>query len=168
MSARLRATFVAMAHAAAIAATGGAVGLAFNALRHQPLPLWGSVVDRLDSGMCEAEQGEVPQVAPGRALALLGRPGVTFVDVRDPDRYDAGHLPGAVNLPFDAAVEMVAAHNLPFPANDQVVVYCDSEACQLSTLLASMLVRADCVRVGVLEGGWPAWHAAGLPIEGAP
>lgn len=62
----------------------------------------------------------------------LGR--VPLVDVRPPLRYDAGHIPGAVDVrldvaaaaedPGEALAEMFQAHGI-FP-EDAVIVYCQS------------------------------------------
>jgi len=43
-----------------------------------------------------------PSVSPERlAAALAGAAPPTMVDVRGPDDYAAGHVPGAVNIPAD-------------------------------------------------------------------
>ena len=43
----------------------------------------------------------------------------TVIDVRSPDEYRAGHLPGAVNLPADQLQERLA----DIPADRPVVTY---------------------------------------------
>ena len=52
----------------------------------------------------------------------LGKGDILLVDVREPDEFAAGHVPGAVNLPlsrFDPRA-------LPKPADKKVVVMCRS------------------------------------------
>jgi thiosulfate/3-mercaptopyruvate sulfurtransferase len=97
----------------------------------------------------------------------VGRPGLVLVDARVPERYRgevepidpvAGHIPGAINLPYPAAddlpPELVAA--------DEVVVYCGSGVTACVNLLA--LERAG-VRARLYAGSWSEWSSRGLPVE---
>src|SRR5262249_34438849 len=84
---------------------------------------------------------EVPAASPAHALAhfeaLLsfetdcwdvhaavtgGRPDFVLLDVRAPDSYAAGHLPGAASLPHGRINERNLA---AFPADALFVVYCN-------------------------------------------
>jgi rhodanese-related sulfurtransferase len=69
----------------------------------------------------------VPGVAPGLVDAMAARKlvaaGIKVVDVRTPAEYAAGHLPGAMNIPFDE-MERRAAELGP-PATP-VLLYCRS------------------------------------------
>jgi rhodanese-related sulfurtransferase len=67
----------------------------------------------------------VPGVAPGvvdaEAARKLVRAGVKVVDVRTPAEFAAGHIPGAVNIPYDELArraEEVGAPSAP------VLLYC--------------------------------------------
>src|SRR5438132_9167139 len=51
---------------------------------------------------------------------LTRRGAVTVVDVRPPEEYAAGHLPGALNLPLPQLAKQL--HKLP--ANREIVAYC--------------------------------------------
>ncbi len=53
-------------------------------------------------------------------LELLHKPHIVFVDVREPDEYEAGHIPGAVNQPLSQFQEA------DFPADCDLVFYCRS------------------------------------------
>jgi hypothetical protein len=48
-------------------------------------------------------------------------PGYVLLDVRSPEAYAAGHVPGAINLPHGRIVERNLA---AFPAGAPFVVYC--------------------------------------------
>jgi phage shock protein E len=50
--------------------------------------------------------------------------GARLVDVRTPEEFASGHLPGAVNVPFDAMEGRALAELAPVDA--PVVVYCHS------------------------------------------
>jgi rhodanese-related sulfurtransferase len=53
------------------------------------------------------------------AAALLGQPGVVFLDANPPDVYAKGHVPGAV-----LAERPLAAEQLPPDKATKVVAYC--------------------------------------------
>jgi phage shock protein E len=88
-------------------------------------------------------------------LAADERP--LLVDVREPDEYAAGHLPGAVSLPRG-----VLEFRLPDISSDPdrlIVCYCGSGG--RSALAADSLLRIGYRRVLSLAGGIQAWGAAG-------
>lgn len=85
---------------------------------------------------------------------------VNILDVRPPDEYWAGHLPGALNIPLDQLVDRLSELD---PAQE-VVAYCRGSYCVLSfEAVATLRARGYAVRR--LEEGLPEWQAAGLPIE---
>jgi rhodanese-related sulfurtransferase len=43
---------------------------------------------------------DVERITVEEAAARYGRPGVLFVDVRDPEDYAAGHITGAIAMPL--------------------------------------------------------------------
>jgi rhodanese-related sulfurtransferase len=69
----------------------------------------------------------VPGVAPGvvdaEAARKLVSAGIRVVDVRTPAEYAAGHLPGAVNVPFDEVQRRAAEIG---PPDAPVLLYCRS------------------------------------------
>ena len=102
-------------------------------------------------------------------LERLGEPGLAVVDARAPERYRgetepfdpvAGHVPGAVNVPFDRAAALPAG----VVDAEEVVAYCGSGVSACVTLLR--LHQAG--REGRLyPGSWSEWSRRGLPVERA-
>jgi 3-mercaptopyruvate sulfurtransferase SseA len=90
-----------------------------------------------------------------------------IVDAREADEYAAGHIPGAVSLPYDATVtdparlESLETRGLP------IITYCGGGACELSLELAHELMLSGHRKVLVYMGGFPEWTAAGHPVETA-
>lgn len=61
-------------------------------------------------------------IDPAQAIRLLDAGKVAAVDVREPDEYAAGHIPGAVLLPLDC-IAAQAAQCLP-DKDARLLVYC--------------------------------------------
>ena len=85
---------------------------------------------------------------------------VTVLDVRPPEEYAAGHVPGALNIP----VKELIAHLQALPQDQEVVAYCRGPYCVLAFEAVSQL-RAHGFRARRLEDGFPEWKTAGLPVE---
>lgn len=86
---------------------------------------------------------------------------IFLVDVRRPDEFAAGHIPGAVNVP----VEEIAGRPglLPADAAACIVAYCRSG--RRSAAAAPTLLALGYSAVYNMPGGILAWQAAGYPIE---
>lgn len=85
---------------------------------------------------------------------------VTVLDVRPPEEYRAGHLPGAINVPL-AELEKTFDR---LPRDREIVAYCRGPFCVLSFEAVSQL-RGQGFNARRLETGFPEWKVAGLPVE---
>ncbi len=116
-------------------------------------------VERLVASNLTVKDNQEP--VPAKELLARIRKGlVTLLDVRPPEEYAAGHLPGAVNIPL-AELEK---HLDEFRPNQEVVVYCRGPYCILAYEAVAEL-RDIGVRAQRLEDGFPEWKTAGLPVE---
>lgn len=88
-----------------------------------------------------------------------------FIDARRADLYDAGHVPGARNVPATEAGKDFPAGVPDSPRSGTLVVYCEGGDCQSSLLLGKRLHDKGFKDIRVMTGGWEAWKAAGLPEE---
>jgi thiosulfate sulfurtransferase len=94
--------------------------------------------------------------------------GALFVDTRTDDEFAAGHIRGALHL-YYAHVEAEWQRALANVDFDQpIVCYCSGGGCNSSLIVADFLERQGFGKVYVFEGGWPAWSAAGYPLQGLP
>jgi rhodanese-related sulfurtransferase len=87
---------------------------------------------------------------------------VTVLDVRPPDEYAAGHVPGAVNIQL-AELEQ---HLRELDPHQEVVAYCRGPHCVLAFDAVAHL-REKGLDARRLQGGFPEWKRAGLPVESA-
>jgi ArsR family transcriptional regulator len=102
---------------------------------------------------------ELEPVSRKQLLKRIRAKAVTVLDVRPPDEFALGHVPGAVNIPLRALKARLADLD---PAQE-IVAYCRGEYCVLS-FEAVALLRARGFNVRRLQDGLPEWRAAGLPV----
>lgn len=87
---------------------------------------------------------------------------VTVLDVRPVEEYQAGHLPGAINIPL-AELEN---HIHELPPEREVIAYCRGPYCVLA-YDAVVELRRQGFTARRLAEGFPEWKIAGLPVEGS-
>ena len=85
----------------------------------------------------------------------------TFLDVREPFEYVAGHVAGSLHVPMND----VGARLDEIPRDRPIVVVCHLG--QRSALVADFL-RKQGVEAHNLEGGLEAWAAAGYELVTEP
>jgi rhodanese-related sulfurtransferase len=109
--------------------------------------------------------------APQAADALHSREVDLVVDVREPDEFRGGHLPGAVNVPrgmLEIRADPASPACDPVLSADQaarILVYCTKGPGARSLLAAQTLASMGYDHVDVLAGGLAGWAEAGLPLE---
>ena len=86
---------------------------------------------------------------------------VIVLDVRAPDAYAAGHVPGAVNLPHRKIVERTLAD---FPADATFVVYCAGPHCNGADKAALRIARLE-RPVKKMIGGVTGWLDEGFGLR---
>lgn len=88
---------------------------------------------------------------------LHAREDTPLIDVREPDEYAAGHVPGAVNLPMSQIGELL--DRLPEGPFD---VICQAGGRSARVVEALEARGHDATNVA---GGTGEWIAAGYPVE---
>jgi len=98
---------------------------------------------------------------PAKELLDRARKGlVTVLDVRPPEEFAAGHVPGAINIPVHELEKRIKE----LPRRREVVAYCRGPYCLMSYDAVSVL-RKKGLKARRLEDGMPEWRAAGMPVE---
>jgi len=64
---------------------------------------------------------DVPRISIDETKALMAKKQVVLVDVRDPQAFAEGHIPGAINVPFDHIPNHIDAWKAD---KRMLVVYC--------------------------------------------
>ncbi len=88
-----------------------------------------------------------------------------FIDSRNAEIFKAGHIFGAVNIPYEDKVDTGLLEELSVPKEKSLVIYCDGSQCQSSVGLARLIHDKGFTNIKVFFGGWREWEMAGLPVE---
>jgi rhodanese-related sulfurtransferase len=91
-----------------------------------------------------------------QTVTRQGHPAV--IDVREPDEFASGHVPGAVNVPLGTVPTWAASQ----PKDAAYLLICQSG--RRSAHASSYLVEQGFTRVTNVEGGTAEWISQGLPV----
>jgi rhodanese-related sulfurtransferase len=109
-----------------------------------------------------AESEQIPSTITQQELLqrLEVRTDLFMLDVRTPQEFAAGHIPGAVNVPHTTLSERLEA--LQSYQDKEIIVYC--EAGVRSAKAEKVLRQAGFAKVRHLEGDMAAWRRSSLPL----
>jgi rhodanese-related sulfurtransferase len=98
--------------------------------------------------------------------------GAVLIDVRDPERFEAGHVEGAVNVPsgesardaHDAAYAE-AIENAGAGSDDRLILVC-GEGNRSARAADALQNEHNFKQVASIIGGSKLWNELGYPVEG--
>lgn len=156
------------------------LGLVFNALRDNSLPLiYQDKEQRLEKAVARIAASEVPALPSGNVQENLSlqefqvyveNRQALILDARAEIFYRFGHVPGALPLPrddFENAYGKIRSW-IEGDKSKLLIVYCSNSACEDSTLVQKALKKLGYGRISMFHGGWAAWTQAGLSEEKNP
>ncbi len=108
---------------------------------------------------------KVPRLTLAQFKPLHAKNAVLTIDVRDPHGFDAGHVPGALNV---SIVDIEIMGNRMLREKRPIVAYCACPDDHSALVVASRLMRIGVKDIKVLTGGWNGWKAAGGKVEMTP
>jgi len=88
-----------------------------------------------------------------------------FVDARRKDVYIEGHVAGAFRADMGSFKSSTPAWVSGLPKDMILVVYCNGGDCDESEHVAKLLYASGFTAVYIMHDGFPAWKAAGHPVE---
>src|SRR3982751_6913411 len=104
-------------------------------------------------------KSEIREVDTATAAEAIARPGTVVLDVREPDEYEQGALPGAVHIPrghLESKVESQIADR-----STSLVIHCASGV--RSAFAAKTLQDLGYTDVVSMVGGFNKWKDEGRP-----
>lgn len=93
----------------------------------------------------------------------LYRNKILFVDARDPEEFEDGHIAGAVNLPLFQLNDYTSTIS-SLSKSEPIVTYCEGSDCDMSIRLGNELFSKGFKKVFVFFGGWEEWKEADYPV----
>jgi len=141
-----------------------------------PTGVYGQIDDPMAVGL-GADVGELPEIPEldrpveihlEAVKQLFDAGAAVIIDAREREEFDAGHIAGALSMPFDeVTAEPERMENLS-TGGKPIVAYCGGGTCEVSLGLAWELIAAGKTRVVVYVGGFSEWSEAGYPVEDGP
>jgi rhodanese-related sulfurtransferase len=149
------------------------LGFGARVVQKNPVPFWGfpkpiklvqpkaalaeSNMATPDSAFAPSDQAYLVDQATTMILFMKrAKYNVHFIDAREPKLYNAGHIPGSKNIPFEKVGEHIDEIGA-MPIGDLYLLYCDGGDCHLSKDLAEYMQGRGFKRLAVYEGGWADW-----------
>ncbi|MFW5876405.1 MAG: ArsR/SmtB family transcription factor [Myxococcota bacterium] len=117
-------------------------------------------VDRVAREYFEA-RGAMEAVEAEELLRRVKEGEVTVLDVRPPEEYRAGHIPGALSIPLGELETRLEE----LPKDRDVVAYCRGPYCMMA-VEAVELLHGEGFAAHRLEEGVVDWRARGWNVEG--
>jgi len=102
-------------------------------------------------------------VSTAEAKALFDK-GVAFVDVRNDKDWGAGRIPGAEHIELKKVFSEAALGKV-VKKDEAVCIYCNGPDCPRSSVASAKAVGWGFTKVHYYRDGYPAWKAAGYPVE---
>ncbi len=99
-------------------------------------------------------------VSPFEAKKLINQGDVIILDVRTPQEYNTGYIPGAKLVPLQYLPYIAGQLN----KNQKILVYCRSGSRSMQACI--YLSKLGFTNVYNMQGGIIAWKNAGLKLEG--
>ena len=113
-------------------------------------------------GEGELREGEIRLADVSKNTTLI------WVDARDAEDYDQGHVKGALNVNEHLYYMQVAKFLDKFDGTQTVLVYCSNEGCDSAQWVAERLRKETTARtIYVIYKGWDAIKVSKLELDGA-
>jgi rhodanese-related sulfurtransferase len=120
----------------------------------------------------ELVKSRIEELMPPAAKVEIDGGDVLLVDVRDPDRYEAGHLEGALNVPSGESAR--DAHEAPYAEaikqagagpDDRLILVC-GQGNRSARTADALRNEHGYTNVASIIGGSKLWGDLGYPVEG--
>jgi rhodanese-related sulfurtransferase len=112
--------------------------------------------------MVAQAKATVPELTVAQAkMNIDKRSYKVILDVREPNEFRAGHIPGAMNVPR-GLLEFQVSGKVP-DKSAPLLVYCKTGG--RGALAGQTLQNMGYKNVTNMDGGWVGWEKAGYPVE---
>lgn len=109
----------------------------------------------------KALSGGIKTIDVKNAVLLMNRKICIIVDVRNEEKFNAGHIPNAINIPFNKFSEEI--DRLKRESEKTILVYCGSG--NSSGKAMKILNQKEFKSAMIIEGGFSEWIKLQLPVS---
>lgn len=127
--------------------------------RMVPILLLIGVLFSVGLSACATKTAVVDLDLSAQEAYQLYQEGIYLLDVRTPEEFQAGHLPGATLIPLD----QLEVRYSELPQNEPILVYCRSG--NRSKQAQNFLQEAGFSEIYNMETGINSWIQAGYEVE---
>jgi rhodanese-related sulfurtransferase len=137
--------------------------LLFNGLSPRGIPWFTAWKDQVEK---RAGDEGIQMVAFRTVQEAVNSPLYQIVDARSEADYAAGHIAGAVSLPFVAMEDHFELIGMLLDEAKPVILYCSSRSCDDALLLALELKAMGASALQLYVDGFEQWNALGGAVAG--
>lgn len=143
------------------------IGLAVNGFSKSPLPLFTNYQPDTDTDKTTGDDltAYFQEMDVETVASLKEADAIILLDARPPDKYETGHIPGAINLPITTFADTYDSVKPLLEEGKSLVLYCIGIHCIDSSLLARELHNKGHREIFVFKGGMEEWEAMGHPVQ---
>ena len=98
---------------------------------------------------------------------IEAKEGFHLVDALSAKSFEARHIPSAQSVPYSPDFVAQFEKEMGVPKDAEIIIYCASSGCQLSSLAADALEEAGYTNVKHFQDGLAGWQAAGYEFVSA-
>ncbi len=111
------------------------------------------------------ERAELKVIDLATATKYFASGGAIFVDARSLQRWEMGHVPGAIDVPSSDFDKGFAEAEAKLPRDAIIVVYCESASCDQAEDVAGKLLEKGYQHLLHFKDGWLVWEFSNQPQE---
>ncbi|MDF7823127.1 rhodanese-like domain-containing protein [Pontiellaceae bacterium B12227] len=116
----------------------------------------------------KARKAEIRVIPFSVALQKFQTSEVVFMDARPAGEFEAGHISGAVSMPFQSLEEQFPMIGNLINSGKELVVYCSNRECDDSLVLATELKAMGAENLTLYIDGFEVWQKYGGATASSP
>jgi len=145
------------------------IGILYNSISKEGITVKGSWSKKVVSDSLivpySYTKDDPPAINLGQAMTYFQTHNAIFLDARLEPDFKTGHIPRALNLPFEEFEQYYPKVKPLLSKDKNIITYCDGTECEASLFLARLLKTEGFNNLKIFFGGWTEWNKAGLPVE---
>ena len=145
------------------------IGVVYNSISKEGITVKGNWSKKVVSDSLivpySYTKDDPPAISLGQAMTYFQTHSTIFLDARLEPDYKAGHIPKALNLPFEEFEQYYPKVEPLLSRDKNIITYCDGTECEASLFLARLLKTKGFGNLKIFFGGWTEWNNAGLPVQ---